>query len=183
MQYHAMQCNTLAYSGILSHTLACSGILWHNQCIISNCWRSVPLPCGQYMAIFKKKPIELGVLNYFPLPKDCGTSKPRILASRIPSSSAHTPSFKTLKRSLTSPHVSSSQSSLKNGLQVDCIPLYTLDHHHLPRSACFLPSLLLLTTLFTLLLDARKQGGLLQYVSSRTIPSDGLLACDPYTLL
>ena len=24
----------------------------HNQCIINNCWRSVPLPCGQYMAIF-----------------------------------------------------------------------------------------------------------------------------------
>ena len=36
------------------------------------------------------------------------------------------------------------------------------------RSACFLPSLLLLTTLFTLLLDARKQGGLLQYVSSKS---------------
>jgi len=38
------------------------------------------------------------------------------------------------------------------------------------RSACFLPSLLLLTTLFTLLLDARKQGGLLQYVSSGLVP-------------
>ena len=24
----------------------------HNQCIIYNCWRSVPLLCGQYMAIF-----------------------------------------------------------------------------------------------------------------------------------
>ena len=24
----------------------------HNQCIINDCWRSVPLPCGQYMAIF-----------------------------------------------------------------------------------------------------------------------------------
>ena len=23
-----------------------------NQCIINNCWRSVPLPCGQYMGIF-----------------------------------------------------------------------------------------------------------------------------------
>ena len=23
-----------------------------NQCIINNCWRSVPLPCWQYMAIF-----------------------------------------------------------------------------------------------------------------------------------
>ena len=25
----------------------------HNQCIIDNCWRSVPLPCGRYMAIFQ----------------------------------------------------------------------------------------------------------------------------------
>ena len=24
----------------------------HNQCISNNCWRSIPLPCGQYMAIF-----------------------------------------------------------------------------------------------------------------------------------
>ena len=43
MQCHATLWQTLAYSGIP----------WHNQCIISNCWRSVPLPCGQYMAIFK----------------------------------------------------------------------------------------------------------------------------------
>ena len=34
------------------------------------------------------------------------------------------------------------------------------------RSACFIPSLLLLTTLFTLVLDARKQGGLLRYLTS-----------------
>ena len=27
----------------------------HNQCIINNCWRSVPLPCGQYMANFWKQ--------------------------------------------------------------------------------------------------------------------------------
>ena len=33
-------------------------------------------------------------------------------------------------------------------------------------SACFIPSLLLLTTLFTLVLDARKQGGLLRYLTS-----------------
>ena len=67
--------HTLAYSGILWHTLAYSGILWHilayssillhtlaysgillhsmhNQYIINDCWRSVRLPCGQYMAIF-----------------------------------------------------------------------------------------------------------------------------------
>ena len=50
--YSGILWNTLAYSHILWHTLACSGILWHNQCIINNCWRSVPLPCGQYMAIF-----------------------------------------------------------------------------------------------------------------------------------
>ena len=24
----------------------------HNQCISNNCWRSIPMPCGQYMAIF-----------------------------------------------------------------------------------------------------------------------------------
>ena len=35
------------------------------------------------------------------------------------------------------------------------------------RSACFLPTLLLLTTLFTLVLDARKQGGLMQYIASK----------------
>ena len=44
--------HTLAYSGILWHILAYSGILWHNQCIINNCWRSGPLPFGQYMAIY-----------------------------------------------------------------------------------------------------------------------------------
>ena len=35
----------------LHSTLNCS--LYHLQfCIINNCWRSVPLPCGQYMTIF-----------------------------------------------------------------------------------------------------------------------------------
>ena len=38
MQYHAIPCNTTQYHAIL--------------CIINNCWRSVPLPCGQYKAIF-----------------------------------------------------------------------------------------------------------------------------------
>merc|ERR1712012_886833 len=52
LAYSGILWHTLAYSGILWHTLACSGILWHNQCIIRNCLRSVPLPCGQYMAIF-----------------------------------------------------------------------------------------------------------------------------------
>ena len=52
LAYSGILLHTLAYSGIPWHTLACSGILWHNQCIINNCWRSVPLPCGQYMAIF-----------------------------------------------------------------------------------------------------------------------------------
>lgn len=37
-------------------------------------------------------------------------------------------------------------------------------------SACFIPSLLLLTTLFTLVLDARKQGGLLRYLTSGLVP-------------
>ena len=62
MQYYAIPCNamqysgilwhTLAYPGILWHTLACSGIFWHYQCIINNCWRSVPLPSGQYNGHF-----------------------------------------------------------------------------------------------------------------------------------
>ena len=38
MQYHAIPCNTMQYHAI--------------PCIINNCWRSVPLPCGQYKAIF-----------------------------------------------------------------------------------------------------------------------------------
>ena len=38
MQYHATPCNTLQYPAI--------------PCIINYCWRSVPLPCGQYKAIF-----------------------------------------------------------------------------------------------------------------------------------
>ena len=40
MQYHAIPCNTMQNHAI--------------SCMLSNCWRSVPLPCGQYMAIFKE---------------------------------------------------------------------------------------------------------------------------------
>ena len=38
MQYHAIQCNTMQYHAI--------------PCIINNCWRSVPLPCGHYNGHF-----------------------------------------------------------------------------------------------------------------------------------
>ena len=38
MQYHAIPCNTMQYQAI--------------PCMLNNCWRSVPLPCWQYMAIF-----------------------------------------------------------------------------------------------------------------------------------
>ena len=38
MEYPVIPCNTMQYHAI--------------PCIIINCWRSVPLPCGQYMAIF-----------------------------------------------------------------------------------------------------------------------------------
>ena len=38
MQYHTIPYNTMQFHAI--------------PCIIYNCWRSVPLPCGQYMAIF-----------------------------------------------------------------------------------------------------------------------------------
>ena len=51
--------HTLAYSGILWHNMAYSGATWCNMvqhcaipCIINNCWRSVPLPCGQYNGHF-----------------------------------------------------------------------------------------------------------------------------------
>ena len=44
MQYHAIPCNTMQYNAIpCNHAI---------PCIINNCWRSVPLPSGQYMAIF-----------------------------------------------------------------------------------------------------------------------------------
>ena len=48
VQYHAIQCNTMQYYSIQSNTMKLHAI----PCIIINCWRSVPLPCGQYMAIF-----------------------------------------------------------------------------------------------------------------------------------
>ena len=38
MQYHAIPCNTMQYHAIT----------WN----INNCWRSVPLPCGQYNGHF-----------------------------------------------------------------------------------------------------------------------------------
>ena len=63
LAYSCILWHTLAYSGILWHTLACSCILWHNQCIINNCWRSVPLPCGHYMAIFNCKASEEGCIG------------------------------------------------------------------------------------------------------------------------
>ena len=47
-QYHAIPCNTMQYYSIQSNTMKLKPI----PCIIINCWRSVPLPCGQYMAIF-----------------------------------------------------------------------------------------------------------------------------------
>ena len=48
MQYHAISCNTMQYNAIPCNTIQHQAI----PCIINNCWRSVPLPCGQYMAIF-----------------------------------------------------------------------------------------------------------------------------------
>ena len=43
MQYHAIQCNTMQY-----HAIPCNTI----PCMLDKCWRSVPLPCGQNVAIF-----------------------------------------------------------------------------------------------------------------------------------
>ena len=48
MQFHAIPCNTMQYYAIQCNTMQYHAI----PCIINNCWRSVPLPCGQYMAIF-----------------------------------------------------------------------------------------------------------------------------------
>ena len=49
MQYHAIPCNTMQYPAI--------------PCIIINCWRSVPLPCGQYIAIFIFGEVNCGLLR------------------------------------------------------------------------------------------------------------------------
>ena len=57
MQYHAIQCNTMQYHAIPCNTLQyhaipCNTMQYYSiPFIINNCWRSVPLPCGQYMAI------------------------------------------------------------------------------------------------------------------------------------
>ena len=48
MQYHAIPCNTMQY-----YAIQCNAMLYHAiPCIINNCWRSVPLPCGQYNGHF-----------------------------------------------------------------------------------------------------------------------------------
>ena len=52
MQYHAIPCNTMQYQAIPFNTMQYHAI----PCLIYNCWRSVPLPCGQYMAIFRPIP-------------------------------------------------------------------------------------------------------------------------------
>ena len=44
MQYHAIPCNTMQYYAIQCNTMQYHAILF----IINNCWRSIPLPCGQY---------------------------------------------------------------------------------------------------------------------------------------
>ena len=58
MQCHAIPCNTLQYPAIPCntmqyHAIPCNTMQYHAiPCMLNNCWRSVPLPCGQYMAIF-----------------------------------------------------------------------------------------------------------------------------------
>ena len=47
MQYHAIPYNTMQYHAIPRNTMQYHAI----PCIINNCWRSLPLPCGQYKAI------------------------------------------------------------------------------------------------------------------------------------
>ena len=48
MQYLAIPCITKQYNAIQCNTIQHHAV----PCIINNCWRSVPLPCGQYKAIF-----------------------------------------------------------------------------------------------------------------------------------
>ena len=48
MQNHAIPCNTMQYNAIPCNTMQYHAI----PCIINNCWRSVPLPCGQYNGHF-----------------------------------------------------------------------------------------------------------------------------------
>ena len=48
MQYHAKPCNEMQYHAIPCYTMQYHAI----PCIFNTCWRSVPLPCGQYKAIF-----------------------------------------------------------------------------------------------------------------------------------
>ena len=48
MQYHAKPCNTMQYYAIPCNIMQYRAI----PCIINNCWRSVPLPCGQYNGHF-----------------------------------------------------------------------------------------------------------------------------------
>ena len=58
MQYHAIPCKTMQYHKKPCHTMqyhaiSCNTMQYHAiPCIINNCWWSVPLPCGQYRAIF-----------------------------------------------------------------------------------------------------------------------------------
>ena len=60
MQYHAIQCNTLHY-----HIIPCYTMQYHAiPCPINNCWRSIPLPCGQYKAIFTITIITIITLLY-----------------------------------------------------------------------------------------------------------------------
>ena len=48
IQYHVVPCNTVQYHAVQCNTMQYHAISW----IINNCWRSVPLPCGQYNGHF-----------------------------------------------------------------------------------------------------------------------------------
>ena len=58
MQYHAKPCNTMQYNAMHCNAMyyravPCNTMQYHAiPCLIYTCWRSVPLPCGQYKAIF-----------------------------------------------------------------------------------------------------------------------------------
>ena len=53
MQYNATPCNTMQYHTTQYYAIQCNTMQYHAiPCIINNCWRSVPMPCGQYNGHF-----------------------------------------------------------------------------------------------------------------------------------
>ena len=52
MQHHVIPCNTMQYHSIPCNTMQYNAIPCNTMQYINNCWRSVPLLCGQYNGHF-----------------------------------------------------------------------------------------------------------------------------------